>query len=393
MHNKHFSSSEALWFGWDVMKRNFWFFVGVCIIAFLLSLTAQILQNVMENFPDLIPGFLIIPVIVIGVIVEVVVTIGLIKIALSFCDDRKPRLSTLFDASGCFFKYIGTALTFGLVVASPILLTVLFLVLMSRIKASPILVIPVFFAAGIATFVLSVRYSLCFYFVIDKGLGPINALKASSRTTMGAKWQLLVFDGICGLVNLLGFICLGLGLFATVPTVLVALALVYRQLSEQTPSLADLCIDGPVGQPAGGIADGVAVVPPSPIESGRLPSLDVMLAAETDVEPPPNSLADVAPSASRPHGGKKPFIFAAIIVGAVALIAVLSYKSLPVLKQAVAQPFQMQVTAILYSDNPSAIVDGAIIKEGQTIKGATVVKIHRREVEFEKDGQAFTCCP
>jgi hypothetical protein len=393
MHNKYFSSSEALRFGWDVMKRNFWFFVGVCIIAFLLSLTAQILQNVMENFPDLIPGFLIIPVIVIGVTVEVVVTIGLIKIALSFCDDRKPRLSTLFDASGYFFKYIGTALTFGLVVAGPILLAVLFFVLMSRIKASPFLVIPVFFAAGITAVVLSVRYSLCFYFVIDKGLGPINALKASSRTTMGAKWQLLVFEGLCGIVNLLGFICLGLGLFATFPTVLVALALVYRQLSQQTPSLADLCIDGPVGQPAGGIADGIAVVPPSPIESSRLPSLDVMLAAETDVEPPPRPLADVAASTSHSRGGKKPFIFVAIIAGAVVLIAVLSYMYLPVFKQAVAQPFQLRVTAILYSDDPSALIDGEIVKEGQTIKGATVVKIHRHEVELEKDGQTLICCP
>jgi hypothetical protein len=75
------------------------------------------------------------------------------------------------------------------------------------------------------------------------------------------------------------------------------------------------------------------------------------------------------------------------------LLAVLGYKSLPVLKQAVAQPFQMRVTAILYSDDPSAIIDGAIAKEGQIIKGATVVKIHRHEVEFEKDGQTFICCP
>jgi hypothetical protein len=234
---------------------------------------------------------------------------------------------------------------------------------------------------------------LCFYFVIDKGLGPINALKASSRTTSGAKWQLVVFDGICGLVNLLGFICLGLGLFATFPTVLVALALVYRQLSEQTPSLADLVPGDPVVQPAGGIGGGIAVVPPSAVESGRLPSLDVMLAAETDVEPPPRPLADVAPSTSRSQGGKKSFIFIAIVAGAVVLIAVLGYKSLPFLKQAAAQPFQMRVTAILYSDDdPSAIIDGAIVKEGQIIKGATVVKIHKHEVEFEKDGKILTCC-
>jgi len=94
-----------------------------------------------------------------------------------------------------------------------------------------------------------IQFGLCYYFVIDKGLGPVQAFKASSRTTMGVKWQLLGFVILCGLTNLLGLLCLVVGVFAAYPTVLVASALVYRQLLAQTPELAEFGIVIPSPEP------------------------------------------------------------------------------------------------------------------------------------------------
>lgn len=48
---------------------------------------------------------------------------------------------------------------------------------------------------------------------------------------------------------------------------------------------------------------------------------------------------------------------------------------------------QGTVAGILYIiENSSAVVDGQIVHEGDTIHGAQVVKIERFTVEFEKDG-------
>ena len=71
---------------------------------------------------------------------------------------------------------------------------------------------------------------------IEKGLGPVEALKASSSTTMGAKWDLFLFGLLLGLINLAGFLCLVVGLFATIPTSMVAYAYVYRELSGSAAS-------------------------------------------------------------------------------------------------------------------------------------------------------------
>ena len=50
----------------------------------------------------------------------------------------------------------------------------------------------------------------------------------------------------------------------------------------------------------------------------------------------------------------------------------------------------MQITGIVYSETrPSVIIDGEVVLEGQVFKGATVVKVARDAVDFEKDGKRW----
>ena len=68
--------------------------------------------------------------------------------------------------------------------------------------------------------VLSLAWSLAYYFLIEKGKNPIEALKASNDATYGSKWTMfavalvfgiaaaivmLIFSAICGMINV-GFI-------------------------------------------------------------------------------------------------------------------------------------------------------------------------------------------
>lgn len=48
------------------------------------------------------------------------------------------------------------------------------------------------------------------------------------------------------------------------------------------------------------------------------------------------------------------------------------------------------VTGILYDvEKPCAVVGGETVNEGDVVKGIKVVKIHRGEVEFEKNGEVW----
>lgn len=52
---------------------------------------------------------------------------------------------------------------------------------------------------------------------------------------------------------------------------------------------------------------------------------------------------------------------------------------------------QLVVTGIVFSQtNPSAIISGSIVNQGEQVMGVTVVKINKESVEFEKDGKTWT---
>ena len=134
---------------------------------------------------------------------------GLIKIALKFCDGQKGKFDDLFAHFHLFFKYLAGSILYSLI----------------TLAGTILLIIP-----GI---IWGIKFQYFAYFIVDKGLGPIEALKASSAITQGVKWELFLFGLLLFLINLLGLICLIVGIFATIPTVIVAYAFVYRKLERQ----------------------------------------------------------------------------------------------------------------------------------------------------------------
>ena len=221
MTYKRFVIGDVLSFGWQIMAANLWFFVGLGLLVGVFCWVPAIAQIIVQHsgFPEETVLLINLPLQLLGILISVIIGIGFIKIALSFCDARKPPVGTLFAFTGCFWRYLGAALLYSLIVLAGFIL----------------LIVP-----GI---IWSVKFSLWGYFVVDKGLGPIKALKASSRTTMGVKWQLFGFSILCTLIVMLGYMVLIVGVFAAYPIVLVANALVYRHLAAQTPELAEFNID------------------------------------------------------------------------------------------------------------------------------------------------------
>jgi uncharacterized membrane protein len=227
MTRKYFNFIDILGYGWGVMTANLGFFVGVGLIWLIITYTPTLMQVTLRHLPLPRPAYrtLYAATTILGWIIAIVLGIGLKKIALSFCHEQKPPVGTLFDAWDCFWRYVGTAILYGLIMLCGFIL---------------------FIVPGI---IWSVKFGLSFYFVIDKGLYPIQALKASSRTTMGVKWELFGFGILCGLINFLGLLCLIVGIFAAYPTVMVASALVYRQLTAQTRELAEFGIPTAAADP------------------------------------------------------------------------------------------------------------------------------------------------
>jgi uncharacterized membrane protein len=76
------------------------------------------------------------------------------------------------------------------------------------------------------------------FIVIDRGMKPFEALRESRRITNGHKWQLLLFFLVLGGVNILGALCILIGLLVTVPISGLATVYAYRYLEREASAIA-----------------------------------------------------------------------------------------------------------------------------------------------------------
>ena len=107
-------------------------------------------------------------------------------------------------------------------------------------------------------FVLGVIFSLMFMFsgflVIDRELGPIEAMKESYRITRGHKWKLFGLLLLLSLINLLGLLAFIVGLFVSVPVSLLARYACLSRLGRRCPNAAGRCDAGGLTQPRAAIS-------------------------------------------------------------------------------------------------------------------------------------------
>ena len=217
-----FSKTEAIRFGWNTTKQNFWFFVGLLIVSVLVVIIPRLIgffiRNAFGQPSPLDPTVIILPVGATiaflflslgGGVLQIIVGIGLIRIVLTFCDNGKPRIADLFAGYRLFFQYLFGSMLYAVIVAGGIFL---------------------FIVPG---FIWAFKFMFFSYFIVDKHIGPLEALHKSAEITKGAKWNLFLFAFLLSLINALGALVLLVGLFVTVPTTLVAMGFVYRKLLRQ----------------------------------------------------------------------------------------------------------------------------------------------------------------
>jgi hypothetical protein len=221
MNKKDFSIEEALQYGWKVMKDNIWFFVGVLVVAWAIAGIPHVIAGVLQRESA---GLSII-FRIIGWVVDIIVSIGLITIALKFLDNQDPKFEDLFSFKPYFWRYFGASILTGIVVWAGLIL----------------FIIPGIYWA--------LKFQFYSYFVVDQGCEPIEAMRKSSRITQSAKWRLLGFGIVLAIINVVGFICLFIGLLVTIPVTLLAYTWVYRKLLSQTES-AQTAVASPEAAPA-----------------------------------------------------------------------------------------------------------------------------------------------
>jgi uncharacterized membrane protein len=200
-----FSKKEAIKFGWGIAKKKIKFFVPLLILVFGSSFLFDYLSDLAKKESFLISFLLTI----VGFALSIIFSLGLIKISLEICDGKEPKISDLFSQYRLFFRYLFASVLKSLITLFGFIL----------------LIIP-----GI---ILSIRFGFFDYLIVDRNSRIIESLKKSWEITKGSTWNLFLLYLLLGIINVLGFFALIVGLFWSIPTTMLAEAFVYRKLSSE----------------------------------------------------------------------------------------------------------------------------------------------------------------
>ncbi len=195
-----FSKAGAFDHAWKRFKERPFFLMGVFVLsAVLLSISGYFAERSGTGSAVLATN-------IIDFVLSIVLSMGVTQITLRIHDGVDTHYPDLFEPLALFWKYLAVTVLTGVIVLIGLLL---------------------FIIPGI---IAALAISFAPYLVIDKKMGPIEALHESIRITHGHRWNLFVFSVLLLAVNVLGALFLGLGLLITVPVSALALVYVYRWL-------------------------------------------------------------------------------------------------------------------------------------------------------------------
>lgn len=203
-----FSVGECFRFGWETFKKRPGFFIGVMLILSIISgIVSRVFPAPNAQTPSSILGLVLVT-FILGLLIEALVKMGSINLLLKAHEDpASAKVSDLwYPQWGTFLNYIGAGILSGVLIVIGFIL----------------LIVP-----GIY---LALRFMFVPYLVIDKKLSPVDALKESSRITLGHKWQLLGLVAALIGINIVGAILLLVGLLVTIPVSMLVVVHAYRVL-------------------------------------------------------------------------------------------------------------------------------------------------------------------
>lgn len=220
---KYVSRERALAFGWNTMTENKGFFCKITLVVILFSnahllllwlfqrLTPFSFRNALESYYIFSTPYtgeqLLFS--LIGFLLSVYISAGVIRVSLCYVDGKKPEFSDLFVSLKLFMPFlIGIALY----------CIALFVGLL-------LFVIPGIFFASIFFF-WQYRY-------IEGGGSLVASFRDSMKMTQGARWEVFLFWFLSQVIAFAGFIVLGIGYLFSFPVSALSLAIVYKSLKQK----------------------------------------------------------------------------------------------------------------------------------------------------------------
>ncbi|MDD2798904.1 MAG: DUF975 family protein [Bacteroidales bacterium] len=250
---KQFSIRESISKSWSLIKgENLFLLIGL----FLGYMVVYGILSAIRIFePNGIVGFMVS---LLQIFVGVVWSMGMVKILLQIANGDEPEFAAFKDVIPLFWKYLGAsilkalpafgAMIIGLIIFIAMMLPTLDIAALqagdissigeslSSGKVSEMSIAIIILVLIIPIIYLSIRWMFFSYLIIDKNYGAVESLKKSWKMTDGNFWHLILFILASFAIIILGVIALILGIFVSIPLIMMVQTLIYKKLVSKLDS-------------------------------------------------------------------------------------------------------------------------------------------------------------
>jgi uncharacterized membrane protein len=236
MANEMFSIKDALGYGWQAFKKHALFLIGLLIVSMIIM---GVVQFAVGSFAKPGAGIAAIGVgIALTSIARAIVTMCNLRLTLNIRDRDMPDVNSLSTMIPVFLPFLIGLILLGVIGALASVPVAAFLVGAAMVQNMAIKVL--LGLLGLACLPILVYVIVMFMFapfvIVDRGVGPIEALKESKSLTEGVRWELFLFWAALVVLNILGLVALLIGLLITYPVSSMATNYVYRKLQPASAS-------------------------------------------------------------------------------------------------------------------------------------------------------------
>jgi len=194
---KNISIEQSIKYGWRTVLDNFWPLAG---LTFLLLVLSGLLGYLGEDNAYIL--FL-------TYIVQVVVSLIIIRVTLNVFEKNEVSFNGLGDAFNNFWNFLLGFFLYGIIVMIGCML---------------------FIIPGI---IWAIKYTFVPFLIVDKKMSISEAFKTSNKMASGVQWSLFGFWILSVLIQFAGFLCFGIGALLTIPLTWMAIVYIYKNLLKQ----------------------------------------------------------------------------------------------------------------------------------------------------------------
>ncbi len=203
-HDKPLTINKALTYGWETFLAHWKPLTLLSVISLVLSFAPSLIVNEFNQNQQYLVA---IGVNLLSTVLSIFFFIGVTQVTLKIYDKEKTGYDDLFTHIPTFFNYLAVSLFVGI----------------ATLVGFILLIIP-----GI---IWATRFQLAPYLVIDKGMGPFEAMRESWRITKGQTLNLIGYGFVLGVIGILGLLAAGIGIIVAQPVLWLAIVFIYRKLA------------------------------------------------------------------------------------------------------------------------------------------------------------------